>query len=409
MLRIAIVVLLLLLAPEVHADLLFDANTLIDAWTTPHSSAQRVATVFVHEGEVRRVAYPDQRTTERPCVTLVAMAERHVRFAVSTGIGREPMESRAGVVRVNDCGGGELTGPAGERRLAVSIVRGRGAVEIVSASFSKALPGVHVVLPSRAVGLVSSEAASPGALPLAPHGERVSRASVAARLDGAETTERTSLDASADGSGTLVLELESGCHRVVVLADARLADVDAEALREDDGTALQRDRSHAPDARLEFCLGTSERVLVRSVGAPGGSKLTVLSARWPAPAGVPTIWGAEARAGLSWALFRRHAPAPRIAPEFQALGAGGATVLPVPVEPGRCYVAAFAVGAGKATAGRLSLRLGASAAYDDASDVRRSAAVSFCAGPFDDLAVLTVDLRSRDAWWVLALFRMGGP
>ncbi len=407
MLRIAIVMMIALAASTARADLMADVDALTKAWRGERSSANRVTTVFLHEGEKRRVPFADSRTTSRPCMALVAIAERHVRFAMQSGLHDEPVESRAGVARIVDCGGGALSGPKHERKVTLVITRGRGAIELIRATYATQLRPVDVVLPERALGPVGTDAASPGALALAPHGKRVARARRSAQLEGARTVQPFTLSASEEGTGNIVVELESGCHRIHVMADARLADVDAEALR-DDGTTLRRDRSHAPDARLQFCLGTSEKISIRFVGAPPSSPMTLLDARWPVPAGVPTGWGPEARAGLAWALFRRRAPRPEKPPEFQSLGAAGATVLPIAVEPGRCYLAAFSLARGTASAGRLAGQVGNRQAYDDASDVHRSAAVTFCAGPADDLVRLVVDVRSRDAWWVAAVWRLGG-
>lgn len=409
--RIALVLFILLVSVPARADLMADARALVTAWSKPATTARVVTTVFVHDGETRRVPYADRRNKERRCLTIVAIAERHVRFTLSTAAAIEPQQSRAGVARLVDCGGGALSLDADKRRVEVSIARGRGAVEIISATYAKPLPSIEVVLPTRAVGPVGTDEASAGALPLAPQAARLARARRGDQLDGASTITPVSLSASDTGSGAVLLELESGCHRVHVLADAKVgvaADVDAEARRNDDGVLLRRDRSHAPDARLAFCLGEAETVEIRFAGAPEGAKVSILTAHWPIPEGVPSTWGAEAQAGLAWALHRRRAPSPKRAPIFQSLGAPGTTVLPVQIEPNACYLSAFSLARGVANAGRLTAIVGHQVLYDDASDLTRSSAVTFCAGPHDTHARLLVDVRSRDAWWVTALWRIGG-
>lgn len=411
MLRIALVLFIVLVAAPARADLMADAQAIVTAWSKPSSKAQRVTTVFVHDGETRRVPYADRRDEAQSCLTIVAIAERHVRFKLTTAAAIEPQESRAGVARLTDCGKGSLSLSAEKRRVEVSITRGRGAIEIISATHASPLSAVEVVLPTRAVGPVGSDAASAGALPLAPRAERLARARRGAQLDGASTITPVSLTATDDGSGAATLELASGCYRVHVLADARVgvaADVDAEARRHDDGVLLRRDRSHAPDARLAFCIGATAAVVIRFAGAPSLAKVSIVTAHWPIPDGVPATWGAEAQAGLAWALYRRRTPSPRRPPSFQSLGAPGTTVLPIRVEPNACYLTAFSLARGLATAGRLTAIVGHQVMYDDASDLTRSAAVTFCTGPRDTRARLLVDVRARDAWWVAALWRIGG-
>ena len=46
-------------------------------------------------------------------------------------------------------------------------------------------------------------------------------------------------------------------------------------------------------------------------GAPGPVQVRWVDQVFPIPKGVPTIWGARARAGLAAALWRRKAPPSR--------------------------------------------------------------------------------------------------
>jgi hypothetical protein len=168
---------------------------------------------------------------------------------------------------------------------------------------------------------------------------------------------------------------------------------------------MARDRSHAPDARLEFCLGEAEPVELRFVGAGGAVEVHVVDAHWPLPEGVPTRWGKEVRARIAWAMFRRHAPMVVGPPLLEALGSSGVTQLPVVVESGACYLAAYALTRGEPSSGTLTLRSGTVVRHDDAET---SASVSFCAGPDARNATFEVGLAASQAWWVLALWRLSG-
>jgi hypothetical protein len=347
-------------------------------------------------------------------VRIVAIGERHTRFelavksAAPQGGARwqpGPEESRAGLARVDVCNG------AGVSAVAVSMSSARGTVEVLSAQHRGPLASVGTVVPERAVGPVAPRAEVGSALALAPVSERMARAEEVARGEGADVAVRFQAPPGARGAAAMVLKLPEGCHRVGVFAPARQGadiDVDAEARLVGQQTPLARDRSHAPDARLDFCLGETSAVELHYAGAVPGVAAHVMAARWPLPEGLPRQWGATATAGLAWALQRRRLPALTSRPEGQWVGVPGVSYVPVPVVPGACYVAAMGVARGEAVIGRLSARVGGVLRYDDANDGPKSAAVSFCAPAESEIAKLQIELRAATAWWVLALWQVGG-
>ncbi len=388
-----------------------DKRALLKAWTRAGSVAVPLDTLFLHGGETRRLPFGDHRNKWRPCMSLVAVAERHVRFTLRIASAAVPVESRAGVAEVVDCDASSLLLPAEKRRLELSMVHGRGAIELIRVTHAPGRTPVDVVLPERAMGWMGEVPASTVGQALAPAAMRMRRARRAAQLAGARILAPVSLTATDKGSGAAVLELAAGCHRLHVVADTGIggaADVDADARRQQDGVVLARDRSHAPDARLSFCVGAEQRVALQFAGAPQDATVWVLDAFWPIPVSVPVTWGAHARAGIAWALHRRTTPTPRHPPEFQWLGAAGVTVLPVPISPGVCYLVAFAIARGQAATARVTASAGERRVYDGANDPARSAALTFCAPAYIDSASLTVDVRSRDAWWVAMVWRLGG-
>ncbi len=217
--------------------------------------------------------------------------------------------------------------------------------------------------------------------------------------------------AGAGGAGQAELALEGGCHRLDVMAEVpstyphRATDVDAEA-RDASGKILARDRADVPDARLDFCLGEAGQVTVPFAGAAGAVAVTFSDARWPLPAHLPARWGPRARAGLAAALFRRRVPDPRGGPIFESLGAQGSTVLSMPIQPGRCYLAALAPVRGETRLLRIAATVGDHVARDDAAERPEGVALSFCAR--SEAAVrFDADVRGNAAWWALVVWPMG--
>jgi len=273
------------------------------------------------------------------------------------------------------------------------------------------LSRVDSILPTRALGPVDEQGPATRRLRIAPLTDRVDRAEAVARGEGAKFVWRLPLQADQRGRLAISLRLPAGCHRVAVLADQtaanRAVDVDAEVRLPHAGVPLRTDQSHNADARLDFCTAETEQVELRLRGAGGQVPLVVIAGFWPLPPGLPQGWGDDARAGLAWALHRRVAPIVRQPPILTTLGPAGVTLLPMTVDPGACYLVAVALARGQATAGRLTVTVGADTRYDDARELPRSAAVTFCASPHDDLAKIQVDMRGRAASWLLTAWRLG--
>ncbi len=407
------------------ADLMGDVEALIASWTDAGAMARRVATLFVSQGEGRLVTFGALPGPAKRCVTVVGLAERQIRFQLAPGrpagqgspagpSGAEgageagTVQSQSGVAVLRDCGDGSLAA----RRVQVVMDAPRGAIDLLAVAHDVPLVPLVMILPERALGPVAPGGQVGAPLTLAPLADREARARQAARNDGAKLIVKVVAKASDRGGGSAVLKLAKGCHRLQVMADqagaSQPVDVDAEVRLEGAGEGLRRDRSHAPDGRLDFCLGEAGKVEVRFLGAGGPTEVTLLDAYWPVSQALPTHWGAQATAGLSWALHRRRAPLMSDPPVFQAVGAPGITALPLRIEADSCYLAAFAAVRQGAGAGRLTLEVAGEKRHDDATEEPRSAAVSFCAPAGVTVARALVDLRGTKGIWVLALWRVGG-
>ena len=183
----------------------------------------------------------------------------HVRLV--DGRGDEPnarLPSEAGALSIERCGA------ALPRHLLVTSDSGRGALETLIARSAKPLEPLRRILPERTGGTTVS-APEPGPLPPLPLPEkRADLAEAPARRDGAMVSSRVTWRAGVDGGGAGEEILEAGCHMLQLFAvDQRSAnpsghgklDLDAEIRDASDDRILARDRSDAPDARLELCVG----------------------------------------------------------------------------------------------------------------------------------------------------------
>ena len=129
-------------------------------------------------------------------------------------------------------------------------------------------------------------------------------------------------------------------------------------------------------------------------------------ARWSLPESIPERWGPKVRAAAFAALRRRNVPVPRIAPIHESFGVQGVTTVPLPVDPGRCYLAVSGVAQGAGRGMRLTAAVGARPALDEAGARPEGVAITFCPER-GDVVPLTVELQSTGAWWLLGVWELG--
>ena len=171
-----------------------------------------------------------------------------------------------------------------------------------------------------------------------------------------------------------------------------------------DDVLLARDRGDAPDARLESCFGVRTPVSLKFVGAAPREPVIVSHAAWPAVAALPREWSAVTRARAS-AVLHFHHISQVDPPALVVVGGGGATPVPVALEPGACYAALVVVSQGASRGLRLFARLGASQWSEERPADEGAALVSFCAAHHGS-AQLDVEARGSSLAWTLALLRV---
>jgi hypothetical protein len=171
---------------------------------------------------------------------------------------------------------------------------------------------------------------------------------------------------------------------------------------------LARDRTDAPDARLDVCVGEATKVEVAFAGSPPGAPVLVAHYAWPLPERLPSLWGSEARARMAHILLSRHVRLLLHDPVLLAQGGSGTTPVPLPLEPGACYLALVSVVQGATRSVGLRVHVGVRDVFDDRGVDENGAVVAFCAGERTD-ARAEVEARGTPLLgWGMALYRVGG-
>lgn len=397
-----------------HAQLHASIDRLAETWRAVGASVVVDRTRFLNDDETIVIALPD--LPEGDCTTVVLLGARGLGFHARPADDRndEPsarIASEAGALSIERCG------EPLPHRLLVTSDSGRGALETIVARSAKPLESMRSVLPER-TGAAVVNAPEPGLLPAMPLPEK--RADVAearARRDGAMVSARETWRAGTDGAGSEEAALDPGCHTLQLFAvDPRTStrtahgklDLDAEMRDASGDRILARDRSDAPDARLEVCVGDVTKVEVAFAGSPPGGSVLVTHYEWPLPERLPAMWGGEARARMAHILLSRHVRSLLHEPVLLAQGGSGTTPVPLPVEPGACYLALVSVVQGATRAMGLRVHVGVRDVFDDRGVDENGAVVAFCAG---DRAGVRAEVDARGTpllGWGLALYRVGG-
>ena len=315
--------------------------------------------------------------------------------------------SSAGVIELRRC---DPARPV--RHVVITTEAGRGTLEIIVGRSGRPLPPLATLIPERTGGVLPP-APDAGVLPPLPTADkRADAAESRARRDGAAIQARTTIRASADGGGEDDVDLDEGCHRIEVFGpeivherSGRRFRLDVDAELKDGDHILARDRTEAPDARLETCVATATRVTLAFAGAPPKSELLVTRGTWPIPGHLPSIWGPGTRGKMARAFSIRHVAAPSEDPVFLTQGSTGTTPVPLATEPGACYVAVAGIARGHARQLQLRVIAGARESVDERGAAEEAALAAFCVRD-DEPTKLEVLARGTGVSWGLAVFRV---
>ena len=401
---------------DARADARIIASRVLEQWKTAGAKATMLPSRFVFDDETVLIPIPSVEGTGS-CIHVAVIAARGLSFhAKLEGASNDPLlpdtgaraNSLAGVLELRRCE------PRGVRHIQVTSDAGRGAVEVIVARSPGNLPNLPAVIPERTGGVLPPVPEA-GMLPaLAVPEKRAQAAEQRAQREGGTVVPRLGGRAGDDGSGEVEVTLQAGCHRLEVFARdpradrpgrrARL-DVDAELRDSSDDKLLARDRTEAPDARLEACVGRATTASIVFAGAPPATDVIVTRAGWVLPASLPEVWGPSARGRMARVLYTRHVAAPSEAPVFLAQGATGGTPLPLSVEVGGCYVAIVGVVRGTPRALQLRAFVGARESTDERGAADQAALTAFCVRA-QETARLEVQARGAGVQWGLAVYRV---
>jgi hypothetical protein len=415
-----IAVLFVVLVPgPARADARDVANRVVEQWKAAGATATLLQPRFVFDDETVLISIPQDETIGAGCIHVALVGARglsfHARLSDVTFDPVAPPEtgarasSLAGVLELARC---DVARPV--RHVIVTADAGRGAIEIVFAHGTASLPTLSSVIPERTGGALPPIPEA-GTLPPLPTPEKRAEAAEArAKREGARILARQSFTSSEDGTGDADLDLDAGCHRIEVFAnDPRTErpgrrfrlDVDAELRDPSEDRVIARDRTEAPDARLETCVGQTTRVSLAYAGTPPGGAVTVTQGTWPLPARIPPMWGPTTRSKMARVMFTRHIAVPSEDPIFLAQGGSGTTPFPLPVETGGCYVAVVGLTHGHAKSLQLRAIVGARESTDERGATEEAALTAFCVRAFET-ARIEVHTRGPAVGYGLAVFRV---
>ncbi len=398
------------LARSARADLQQEREQVAGAWARAGAAPLAQGTRFLFDDETASFTIPqaDASGARAPCVRIAVIGARgaSLRARFSDAGSDEPearASSHAGALQLSRCG-------RPVTRVVVTNESGRGAVEFVAVGHTGVIPTLGALLPARGTPREHPPELGPP-MHLAAPAQRALAAQATALRDGATEVGETSTTASA-GPGQVRLTLAPGCHRITVVAsglgkvEAARVDVDAE-LRDDEGTLLGRDKSEAPDARLEPCTTTTKGATLAFSGAPEGSTVLVQTARFAADGALPATFGEEARLRMDRALRKRRAAAFG-APILRAQGGSGVARVPIETDGQSCYLVVAAVSQGVPRGLGLQVEVGGSEASDERGASDDAGVLAFCAGGAP-VARLSVVARGAQVRWGLLVFRAGAP
>jgi len=391
-------------ASPAHADLQGDRDRVGAAWRRAGAQPLFLGSRYFFDDESAsfRLPAPPRGACVRVAVIGPRGASLRARFSDGAVDAALRAVSHAGALQLSRC-------QEGASRLVVSSESGRGAVEVLVVSHAPtvALATLGALLPERGAPR-EHPPEPPLPIHLAAPESRVRAAEAIALAAGATDGDQQRVRVAGQVS-QLRLRLRPGCTAITVVAtalgraEAEAVDVDAEA-RDDEGAIVARDKTDAPDARIEPCTTTAKDITVSVTGAPEGSELALVSARFPVRDAVPGVFGEDARLRMDRALRKRRASV-QGAPVLVAQGVTGTTRVPVPLDGLSCYVAVGAVSHGTPRGLGIHVEGGPLEAADERGAGDDAGVVAFCASRVR-VARLSVAARGSQVRWGLAVFRV---
>lgn len=313
-----------------------------------------------------------------------------------------PITSLVGGAEISHCGGEK----AALSRLTLEMRSPRAVVRTLVLQSAKRPPSFVHALPHRDPGPFAPLIRSGPRPAPAPLVARIGAFEQRAALAGALESGRLELVADEDGAGIATVHLEEGCHDLALLsADSpgTPSDIDADVTSAATDDVIASDHSDAADASMSLCLGATTALHIRFAGAARLSTLALLHARYALPSGLPARWGIPARAHMAESLHAHALEKLGTGPVYESLGVQGATLLPVPAEPGACYVLGLALMHGQASVLGMAAESWNRNGQAQAAPGETATALALCAET--DRIDVKIEVRGAGTAWMFAVWR----
>ncbi len=284
-------------------------------------------------------------------------------------------------------------------QVAVEMRSPRAVVHALVAVGAERPPPLETTLPARDTGPLAAEAAPAPARPREPLAERLRRFETKARLDGGRALEALPLLPGRPER----LALGVGCHRLL----ASTAEPGAFRLVLRDASEREPRRLEAAegaDVSQELCFARERSLLVEIEAPDPKSEVTLASARFPLPTGLPGRFGPQIAERLTETLGASVAPGRLGLLVSTSIGAQGHTHLPRALPPGSCYLAAVVPLHGEPSSLALGVSAGAWSGEAASTVTGLGTKLAFCVDRTGQ-ADLDVEARGLGVAWLLLLFR----
>jgi hypothetical protein len=336
--------------------------------------------------------------TRGECTTLTLLAPVPTQFVVRfhpwPGL-PSALASSAGAFQVTRCG----TARMALMQVTVEMRSPRAVLHPLVAIGAAAPPLLETMLPTRDTGPSAAEAATVTARQREPLAERLRRFETKATLDGGRAFEALPLRPGKPER----LALGVGCHRLL----ASMAEPGAFRLLLRDASEREPRRLEATegaDVSQELCFARERSLLVEVEVLDGKGEVTLASASFPLPKGLPGRFGPQIAERLTETVGASSAPGQLGLLVSSSLGAQGHTHLPRELPPGSCYLAAVLPLHGEPSSLALGVSAGAWSGEAASTAAGLGSKLGFCVDRTGQVD-LDVEARGLGLAWLLLLFR----
>ncbi|MCH2109552.1 MAG: hypothetical protein MK135_09490 [Polyangiaceae bacterium] len=369
---------------------------------------------LLQRGEKKALRLPSKFLEEGPgqCVSVVLISSSNNSFQLH--FPQHPQAPlRRAWPRTSSVGLAEITRCDARRSLLrdlhVTMLSPRGVFQVVALLSPQPPTKARALLETRRRGASAPSPPLGPAPSLPPLIERIHRQEKKFLERQAHHVQLQELTTNEEGESEAIVELEAGCHEFIILADETniALDLDAALYLLPSRRRVLLNDSRGRSTRLNYCVGSPTRTILRTRGAQNARRLVLLLGTWNIPAQLPLNWGTEARARLAHALGATPAMQVTPIPIDATLGVRGRTIYSIPTDPGRCYVAAVILLQGEASNLALKTRRGLEQKEATAPPKQLGTSVQFCGQ--QSYSEIEVTAQGSGLQWLAAIWPIERP